>query len=1069
MIFEFKPVTQSVLRKEVTQAYLQDETQVIKTLLAKAVQSTDLQTRIQQLARELVLNVRDMGQKSGALEAFLHEYDLSSQEGIALMCLAEALLRIPDSATADKLIQDKLSTADWEMHLGKSSSLFVNASTWGLMLTGKFIKAEDKEVDNVTSFLNKSLNKLIHRSSEPAIRMAIKQAMRIMAHQFVMGRDIRASLERSQLAENSVYRYSFDMLGEAALCQSDADRYFNAYSESIEVIASNVSDRSAGGERTGRGESNSISIKLSALHPRYEYSQQTRVIKQLLPRLIQLAEKAKQGGVGLTIDAEEADRLELSLDIFEKLYCSPQLKGWSGLGLAVQAYQKRALPVLNWLAELSRGQGRRIPVRLVKGAYWDTEIKRAQETGLTSYPVFTRKVSTDVSYLACANYLLSETDAFYPQFATHNAHTVASIIEFAGTNSDYEFQRLHGMGESLYASIVDGPQHKIPCRVYAPVGSHENLLPYLVRRLLENGANTSFVNRIEDDNVSIEDIIVDPLTQVSALNEFPHPRIPLPSDLYGDARKNSCGVNLNDVSVLELLAEKMNEAAARTWRAAPLISGKSEEGHATERLSSSDQRIVIGTVIESTDAHVDTAIRAASASALDWDSTSAEVRAKILQKTANLIEAHFAQLMTLCVIEAGKTIVDAVSEVREAVDFCRYYAISCQEKFGQSQLMQGPTGESNEYSLHGRGVFVCISPWNFPVAIFSGQVAAALAAGNSVVAKPAKQTPLCAMLITQLFHLAGVPVDVLQFIPGDGARLGKLLLSDDRIAGFAFTGSTETAWHLNRCLALRNGPIIPLIAETGGQNIMIVDSSALPEQVVSDVIKSSFHSAGQRCSALRVLFLQEDVATSIIDLLKGAMSELCLGAPGLLSTDIGPVIDKAACQTLFQHVDKMTRKGKIIKQLCVPDDLQQGSYFAPTLIEIDSLDILEKEIFGPILHVVRYQSEKLDQVIDKVNGLRYGLTLGIHSRIEETIAHIRHRVRVGNIYVNRNMVGAVVGVQPFGGEGLSGTGPKAGGPNYLNRFATERTVSINTAAIGGNASLVSLNEGGEGEECGWRT
>ncbi len=1062
MIFEFKPATQSVLRQEVTEAYLQDETHVIKILLAKTALSTDRQTRIQQRARELVLNVRTMGQKSGALEAFLHEYDLSSQEGIALMCLAEALLRIPDSATADKLIQDKLSTADWELHLGKSQSLFVNASTWGLMLTGRFIKTEDKKFDNITSFVNK----LILRSSEPAIRMAIKQAMRIMAHQFVMGRDIRESLERSQRAENAVYRYSFDMLGEAALCQSDADRYFNAYSESIDVIASNVSDQFSDGDRLGCIESNSISIKLSALHPRYEYSQQTRVIKQLLPRLIQLAEKAKLGGIGLTIDAEEADRLELSLDIFEKLYCSPPLRGWSGLGIAVQAYQKRALPVLNWLAELFRRQGRRIPVRLVKGAYWDTEIKRAQESGLISYPVFTRKASTDVSYLACANYLLSETDAFYPQFATHNAHTVASIIESAATNSDYEFQRLHGMGESLYASIVDDPQHKIPCRVYAPVGSHENLLPYLVRRLLENGANTSFVNRIEDDSVSIEDVIADPLTQVCALNEFPHPRIPLPLNIYGNARKNSSGVNLNDVSVLELLAKKMNEAAARTWQAAPLINGKSEEGRAKERLSPSDQRIVLGTVVESNDAHVAAAISAANASALDWGSTPAEVRAQILQKTANLIEAHFSQLMTLCVIEGGKTIVDAVSEVREAVDFCRYYAMSCQEKFAQSQLMQGPTGESNEYSLHGRGVFVCISPWNFPVAIFAGQVAAALAAGNSVIAKPAKQTPLCAMLVTQLFHLAGVPVDVLQFVPGDGARLGKLLLPDDRIAGFAFTGSTETAWHINRCLALRNGPIIPLIAETGGQNIMIVDSSALPEQVVSDVIKSSFHSAGQRCSALRVLFLQEEVATRIIELLKGAMGELCLGDPRLLSTDIGPVIDEAACETLLQHVDKMTSKGKIFRQLCIPGDLQRGSYFAPTLIEIDSLDILEKEVFGPILHVVRYQSDKLDQVIDDVNGLRYGLTLGIHSRIEETIALICHRVRVGNIYVNRNMVGAVVGVQPFGGEGLSGTGPKAGGPNYLNRFATERTVSVNTAAIGGNASLVSLNEGGDGDEQG---
>jgi len=726
---------------------------------------------------------------------------------------------------------------------------------------------------------------------------------------------------------------------------------------------------------------------------------------------------------------------------------------------------------LIWLAHINepfRNQGRRIPLRLVKGAYWDTEIKRAQEAGLTSYPVFTRKVSTDVSYLVCAKYILSEATAFYPQFATHNAHTVASIIEMAGTDIPYEFQRLHGMGESLYASVVDGQQHNVPCRVYAPVGSHEDLLPYLVRRLLENGANTSFVNRIEDDAISIDDVIADPLMKIRKLDSVPHPRISLPANLYGEARLNACGVNLNDVSVLESLASKMNDASELTWAAAPLISGASENGKARELLSPSDHRIVAGSVIESNEAHVDTAIAVANAVSLDWDSTPAEVRANALRLTADFIEDHFAELMSLCVMEGGKTIVDAVSEVREAVDFCRYYAsaASGQDKFGQVQLMQGPTGESNEYSLHGRGVFVCISPWNFPVAIFTGQIAAALAAGNTVIAKPAKQTPLCAMLIIQLFHKAGIPVDVLHFLPGDGSRLGKIFLADERVSGFVFTGSTETAWHINRSLALLNGPIIPLIAETGGQNIMIVDSSALPEQVVLDVIKSAFHSAGQRCSALRVLFLQEEMATNIIELLKGAMGELRLGDPGVLSTDIGPVIDETARDALCRHVDKMISRGKKILQLSVPDNLKHGTYFSPALFEIDSVDILQNEVFGPILHVVRYQSNKLDQVIDSVNGLRYGLTLGIHSRVNETIAYIRHRVRVGNIYVNRNMVGAVVGVQPFGGEGLSGTGPKAGGPNYLNRFATERTVSVNTAAIGGNASLVSLDED-DGNNSSW--
>ncbi len=1048
MIIRPKHPKHGKFRKGISTAYLQDESAVLDRLVAAVSLEHDAKQRIQKLARTLVLNVRHMGVKSGALEAFLQEYDLSSDEGIALMCLAEALLRIPDPATADKLIHDKLTTADWETHLGNSPSIFVNASTWGLMLTGKFIKLDSGDIQTAGALINK----LVARSSEPAIRLAIKQAMRIMAHQFVMGRNINDALERSQHESNNGYRYSYDMLGEAAITRADADKYIQAYENSIDVIATQTSDN------TLIDEKRSISIKLSALHPRFEYSQHDRVLKELTPIVLQLAEKAKQAGIGMTIDAEESDRLELTLDIFETVFCSAKLNGWSGLGLAVQAYQKRAMPVLQWLAELSRRQGRRIPLRLVKGAYWDTEIKRAQELGLESYPVFTRKVATDVSYLACARYMLSIPDVFYPQFATHNAHTVASIIEFADAGCRYEFQRLHGMGEALYASIVDEKGMNIPCRVYAPVGSHEELLPYLVRRLLENGANTSFVNRIEDEKVSVEKVIADPVEQLVSLESKPHPRIPLPVDLYGEARKNSLGVNLNDAEALISLAEKLKSVSGKTWSATPLINGEARDGKAIEISSPGNHNKVVGTVVEALDEHVDLALEVAFSAVLDWDETSADKRAGYLDKAADLIENNLAEIIMLCVLEAGKTVADAISEIREAADFCRYYAMLCRQQFAKPQCMQGPTGERNELSLHGRGVFACISPWNFPVAIFTGQVAAALAAGNTVIAKPAGPTPLCAMFITRLLLQAGIPENVLNLIPGNGSQLGEKLSGDNRIAGIAFTGSTETAWHINRRLAQRDGPIVPLIAETGGQNVMIVDSSALLEQVVADVIRSSFNSAGQRCSALRVLFLQEEIATTAIKLLCGAMEELSVGDPVLLSTDVGPVINNAAKEILVRHADKMSLKGKKHYQVKLDDETNSGVYYPPGLFEIDKISLLEREVFGPILHVVRYQASNLDKVIQSVNNTRYGLTLGIHSRIDETIDYIKRRVRVGNVYVNRNMIGAVVGVQPFGGESLSGTGPKAGGPHYLQRFSSERTLSVNTAAIGGNASLVSLSD-----------
>ena len=1056
----FKAVSeqQDPLRLAITKNWLMDESALVEQLVKKAELPPQSRKRIQQFASNLVKQVRKQGQRSGALEAFLQEYDLSTNEGIALMCLAEALLRIPDPETADKLIHDKLSSSDWDKHLGHSESMFVNASTWGLMLTGKFIHFDETSGEHPASFLKK----FISRSSEQAVRIALKQAMGIMAHQFVMGRDIDEALLRSHAQTNTAYRYSYDMLGEAALCQPDANKYFEAYQNSIDaIVADNVTDNKNNNSQSKSNLQNaaSISIKLSALHPRYDYFQHERVLKDLVPKVLQLALRAKNGGIGLTIDAEESDTLDLSLDIFSEVYKSDVLEGWHGFGLAVQAYQKRALPVLEWLASLSEQQGRQIPVRLVKGAYWDTEIKHAQELGFTEYPVFTRKASTDVSYLACVKYLLDKSDLFYPQFATHNAHTVASIMEMAMAGSEFEFQRLHGMGESLYEPLV-GDEINLPCRVYAPVGSHEDLLPYLVRRLLENGANTSFVNRIEDSGTPVKTVIADPVKYVMQLDSKPHSKIPLPYDLYGEERKNSIGINFNDSILMQELADEITSASDDTWEATPLINGHLHNGARRQVVSPANNQIVVGRVQESSVECVDSAFEIAHEAAYEWNETPADDRASLLEMAADLIELKIAELIYLCVMEGGKTLVDAVAEIREAADFCRYYAMLSREKFGTPMVMRGPTGEKNEFSLHGRGVFVCISPWNFPVAIFTGQIAAALAAGNTVIAKPARQTSLVAMQVIKLFHEAGIPESVLHFVPGVSGVFGKRLLNE-RMAGVVFTGATETAWHLNRTLAQRDGPIVPLIAETGGQNIMIADSSALPEQVVNDVIRSAFNSAGQRCSALRVLFIQSDCAKEVIALLRGAMAELVMGDPALLSTDVGPIIDHVAKDSLEAHIKSMSSIGRIAYQLPYDKDLNQGSFVAPCMFEIDSMDQLEKEVFGPVLHVIRYKADKLDSVIKSVNESRYGLTLGIHSRIDSTINYIRKHARVGNVYVNRNMVGAVVGVQPFGGEGLSGTGPKAGGPNYLYRFAIERTVSTNTAAIGGNTSLATMGEDGE--------
>ena len=1048
------PAPPSPLRAAITAAWLRDETEHVRELLEQARLPAAEQAQAQKLAVDLVKRVRARAQDQGAIEAFMRQYDLGSEEGVLLMCVAEALLRIPDQDTADKLIRDKLGDADWEKHLGQSDSVLVNASTWGLMLTGKLVNLNDLTRADVPG----AFKRLVGRVGEPVIRLAVRQAMRIMGHQFVMGRTIDEALARSRKGGNADYRYSFDMLGEGALTTKDAARYLEAYRQAIHAIG-----------RTGPFAdvfaAPSISIKLSALHPRYEHAKRARVMRELAPAILELAQLAKSYGIGFTIDAEEADRLELSLDLIEATFSDPSLDGWEGYGLAVQAYQKRTPYVIDFLADLARRVGRRMPVRLVKGAYWDAEIKRAQIDGHPGYPVFTRKPNTDVSYLANARRMLDQGDALYPMFATHNAQTIAAIRSIA-QGRPYEHQKLHGMGDDLYAEVV--PKHRldIPCRVYAPVGSHEDLLPYLVRRLLENGANSSFVNRITDENVAIEDLVRDPVQTVSAFDAIPHPRIPLPVDLFrsqpapiqNSDRDNSMGANLANDNDLRALAERVN-AAVKPWRAAPLVPGAVVSSTALPVTNPADRRQTVGEWQPADSGTVEKALANAVAAQPAWDRTPAASRAAILEHAAHLLEQRMADYIALCVKEAGKTIPDSVAEVREAVDFLRYYAAQARAQFGAPEQLPGPTGESNQLQLQGRGVFVCISPWNFPLAIFLGQVSAALAAGNSVIAKPAEQTNLIGHAAVKLLHEAGIPEAVLQFLPGDGATVGAALTRDPRVAGVAFTGSTETARAINRALAGReSGPIATLIAETGGQNAFIADSSALPEQLVKDAMGSAFTSAGQRCSAARVLFVQDDIADKVMTMLAGAMDELKIGDPGLLSTDVGPVIDADALKILEDHAARMAKEARLIKQANAGEDTAHGTFFAPRAWELTSLDQLHREIFGPALHVVRWKADQLDAVIDQINATGYGLTLGVHSRIDETVERIVSRVKVGNVYVNRNQIGAVVGVQPFGGQGLSGTGPKAGGPHYLPRFATEKTVTVNTTAAGGNASLLTLGD-----------
>ncbi len=1033
------------LRAAINHAYRVDELSLITELCEKADLDQKQLDVIKASATKLVESVRSERKKSTGIDSFLTEYALSSDEGIALMCLAEALLRVPDSATIDNLIKDKLAGGDWKSHIGQSDSFFVNATTWALMLTGKVLTPEKAE-----STLVKSLMKVVNRSSEAVVRTAVDKAMRIMSKQFVMGRTIKEALSRAKKKEAQGYRYSYDMLGEAALTMADAARYFDAYKGAIEAIGKDADKDSDVYKRAG------ISIKLSALHPRYNESQYERVLLELPPKLLILARLAKEYGIGLTIDAEESERLDLSLDVMERVFIDDSLADWNGFGLAVQSYQKRAFYVLDWVAALARSKKRRMMVRLIKGAYWDSEIKKTQMQGLAEYPVFTRKVFTDVSFQACAKKILTMTDAIYPQFATHNAYSVAMILDITGNYRDFEFQCLHGMGNELYQQVVPENRHGIACRIYAPVGSHEDLLPYLVRRLLENGANSSFVNRIVDDNAPISTLVEDPVHKARSLFGKLNKNIPLPKDIFVP-RRNSKGFDFSNRQECVLLQQEFAKINLGQWTAGPIVAGNSVSKAETQKVYSPQQtECVVGTVHNASLDDVEKALIAATQTFPLWSGISVEERAACMNRFADLLEENSTEFLALACLEAGKTFNDGIAEIREAVDFCRYYAMLAQKIMANPVRLAGYTGELNELSLHPRGTVLCISPWNFPLAIFTGQVVAALVTGNCVIAKPAEQTPLIASFAVKLMHQAGIPAGAMQLLPGDGENIGAALVADQRIKAVLFTGSTDTANHINRSLATRGGEIIPLIAETGGQNAMLVDSSALLEQVVVDAVNSAFGSAGQRCSALRVLFVQEEVYPRAVALLKGAMAELVVGEPQWLVTDVGPVIDRPALSILKSHVDNMKKRHEVLYQCSLDESLESGYFMPPTAIAIDQIGALEKEVFGPVLHVVKFKRQDLDKVIEQINATGYGLTLGIHSRINETVEYIRERVHAGNCYVNRNMTGAVVGLQPFGGEGLSGTGPKAGGPNYLARLCHERTYTVDTTAAGGNASLMSL-------------
>lgn len=1039
---DLPPRTDDPLRRALADAYHQDETAAVEALLAELRQDAAARERVQARARRLAERLRAETAGAGGVEAFMHAYSLDTHEGVMLMCLAEALLRVPDAETQDRLIRDKIGDVDWLRRVGGSESFLINASAFGLMLSGRVV-GWDRPGEEVTT----RLGRLVSRLGEPVVREAMRQAMRVMGQQFVLGQTIEQAIDRARQTEAQGFRYSYDMLGEGARTAVDADRYLASYTASLERIA----------EAAGPGglhDRPSLSIKLSALHPRYEHAKWRRLEAELLPRVVGLARTAKARGVQLTVDAEESDRLEPSLDLFAALARHPDLAGWHGLGLAVQAYQKRAVHVVAWLADLARDAARRIPVRLVKGAYWDGEVKRAQGLGVADYPVFTRKVATDVAYLACAKRLLDGGDLFYPAFATHNAQTIAAVVELAGNRRDFEFQKLHGMGDTLYRDLRGAERVDVPCRVYAPVGSHKDLLPYLVRRLLENGANSSFVHQVVDPETSLDDLVSDPVRRLTRLEPKPHPALRRPPDLFAPQRPNAPGLDLSHPQELADLKRRLDEAAGRQYAARPGVDGADRLARQPVR-DPSDRRRTLGEVAFADTATAERALAKAHAGFAGWARVPAPERAAILDRAAGFLAGDAGRLLYLCCREGGRTLADSVADWREAIDFLRYYAAEARRLLAGPTPLPGPTGEENRLELHPRGVFVCISPWNFPLAIFTGQLAAALAAGNAVVAKPAEATSLTAAAVVDLLHRAGVPGDALVLLPGEGGTVGPVLVADPRTAGVAFTGGTDTARAINRAMAATDLPIRPLIAETGGLNAMIVDSSALPEQVVTDAVESAFRSAGQRCSALRVLFLQDEVAPRILEMLTGAMDELEIGDPAQLATDVGPVIDEPARDELLAHVERMRGgAGRILHQCSLSELHAHGSFVPPTLVEIDRMARLAKEPFGPVLHVVRYRGERLDAAVDEINAAGYGLTFGVHSRIDATIDRVTRRIRAGNVYVNRNIIGAVVGSQPFGGEGLSGTGPKAGGPSYLPRFCAERTITVNTAAVGGNLALL---------------
>ncbi len=1019
-----------------------DETEAVRDLLARSPLTEQERSAVVAEAEALVRTARGRNDRQGVVESFLQEFSLGTREGLALMCLAEALLRTPDEETRDRLIAEKIGSADWASHLGKSDSLFVNASTWGLMLTGRLVEVDDLAKQDLGGFLKR----LAGRIGEPVIRQAVAAAVRIMGEQFVLGRDIAQALRR---ARREGYLCSFDMLGEGARTASDADRYERIYAEAIDEVGRN---KGGSGPESGHG----VSIKLSALSPRYEATQEARVWEELYPRVKRLALIAAKHDLNCTIDAEEADRLVISLKMLERLAREPELGSWTGLGLAVQAYQKRGSEVITRVADLARRTGRRLMVRLVKGAYWDSEIKRAQIAGRPDYPVFTTKPATDLSYLVCARELIAASPHLYAQFATHNAHTLAAVramAEEAGVK--IEFQRLHGMGEALYEAAA-ARYGDVTLRAYAPVGGHEDLLPYLVRRLLENGANTSFVHALLDERVPAADVVRDPIAAVEA-NPGPHPRIPTPRHMYGSARENPYGRDYSQADERARIARTVQAIDDSRLNAGPIVGGELRKGSGAQPVHSpADRSKVLGDVAEATPEDIDLAARLGAEAQIGWDRMGGAGRAKVLRAMGDALEADTDRLVALLSREAGKTLNDGVAEVREAVDFCRYYAGLAEKQFTTPEVLPGPVGETNQLELHGRGVFVCISPWNFPLAIFTGQIAAALAAGNAVLAKPAEQTPLVAAEAVRLFHKAGLDARLLALLPGRGETVGQALCGHPGIDGVAFTGGTDTAWRINRQLAAREGPIVPFIAETGGLNGMFVDTTALREQVIDDVILSAIGSAGQRCSALRVLYVPKDSADALIEGLSGALDALVIGDPADPSTDVGPVIDEEARANLEAHIQRLGKDAKILKQLDVSHLKDKGCYFGPVMAEVPRPDYLEREVFGPVLHVYRYDPADLENVAKKLAARGYGLTLGVHSRIEAFAEEVKRLVPAGNVYVNRSIIGAVVGVQPFGGEGLSGTGPKAGGPHALLRYAAERAVSVNIAAQGGDPALLNL-------------